>query len=167
MNPIPHLKVSGKAHELTLRLFEQTRGRSWSHEPVLRERLQRSALTVALHIMRGARDQNRFSFTRALDAALLALRELAYMLAVARDLALLTSSTYAMLEARTAELDRMLVGLRHKVRSSGMSPRAPGRAAPPRGRAAAGVAGASGQPRRVDGPPQRLPPNAGAPLGIG
>jgi four helix bundle protein len=157
VNPIPRLKVSGKAHELTLRLFEQTRAKAWAHEPVLRERLQRSALAVPLHITRGARDENRHNFARALDAALGALRELAYSLVVARDLALLTTSTYATLEARAAELDRMLVGLRHKVRSSGTSFRGRARRAP------AVLARQVVQPDRAAQP---LTPDLGAPLGI-
>lgn len=158
MNPIPRLKVSGKAHELTLRLFEQTRAKAWAHEPVLRERLQRSALAVPLHITRGARDENRHNFPRALDAALGALRELAYALVVARDLALLTTSTYAMLEARAAELDRMLVGLRHKVRSSSTPFRARSRRAP------AALARQVVQPDRAAQP---LAPDLRASLGLG
>ncbi|HEV8364002.1 MAG TPA: four helix bundle protein [Gemmatimonadaceae bacterium] len=158
MNPIPRLKVSGKAHELTLRLFQQTRGKAWSHEPVLRERLQRSALAVPLHITRGARDENRHNFSRALDAALGALRELAYTLVVARDIGLLTTSMYATLEARAAELDRMLVGLRHKVRSSGrpFRVRAPGAPAP-----------LARQALQSDGTAQPLAPDLGAALGVG
>ena len=158
MNPIPRLKVSGKAHELTLRVFEQTRGKAWSHESVLRERLQRSALAVPLHITRGARDENRHNFSRALDGALAALRELAYALVVARDLGLFTTSMYATLEARGAELDRMLVGLRHKVRSSGR----PFRARAPRAPTAL--------PRKAlqpDGAAQPLPPDLSASLGVG
>lgn len=158
MNPIPRLKVSGKAHELTLRLFEQTRAKAWAHEPVLRERLQRSALAVPLHITRGARDENRHNFSRALDAALGALRELAYSLVVARDLALLTTSTYATLEARAAELDRMLVGLRHKVRSSGTPFRARSR------RASSALARQVVQPDRAAQP---LTPDLSPPLGVG
>lgn len=159
VNPIPRLKVSGKAHELTLRLFEQTRGKAWAHEPVLRERIQRAALAVPLHITRGARDENRHNFTRALDAALGALRELAYVLVIARDLALFTTSTYATLEARAAELDRMLVGLRHKVRSSGRAPRP---RSIPAARRRAPLAPEALQPVR---PPQPLAPDVGAALG--
>ena len=158
MNPIPRLKVSGKAHELTLRLFEQTRSKAWSHEPVLRERLQRSALAVPLHITRGARDENRHNFSRALDAALAALRELAYALVVARDLGLVTTSLYATLEARAAELDRMLVGLRHKVRSSGRSFRA---------RVSRAPAPLARQALQPDGAAQPLAPDLGTSLGVG
>ncbi len=157
MNPTPSLKVSGKAHELTLRVFEQTRGKAWEHEPVLRERLQRSALAMPLHITRGARDENRHNFSRALDAALGALRELAYSLVVARDLALLTTSTYATLEARAAELDRMLVGLRYKVRSSGR---------PFRARAPRAGASRANQALQVDRAPQPTAPDLGAALGV-
>ena len=158
MNPIPRLKVSGKAHELTLRVFVQTRAKAWSHEPVLRERLHRSALAVPIHITRGARDENRHNFSRALDAALGALRELAYALVVARDLGLFTTSTYAMLEARAAELDRMLVGLRHKVRSSGRSFRA---------RVSRAPAPLARQALQPDGAAQPLAPDLGTSLGVG
>ncbi len=148
MNPIPHLKVSGKAHELAVRVFVQTRGRPWAHEPVLRERLQRGVLAVAIHITRGARSETRHNFPRALDAALAALRESAYCLVLARDLGLLTTSTYATLEARAAELERMLVGLRHRLRSSAGAARSPNsfrlRAAPARQR----------EPLQLDGAPQ-------------
>ncbi len=158
MNPIPRLKVSGKAHELTLRLFEQTRGKAWEHEPVLRERLQRASLAVPLHITRGARDENRHNFLRALDAALGALRELAYSLVIARDLALLSTSKYATLEARAAELDRMLVGLRHKVRSSG---------GPSLSRATRAATPRPSQALQAGRAPQPAVPHLGAPLSVG
>ncbi len=160
MFPIPKLKVSGKAHELALRVHEQTRGKSWSHDQVVRERLQRAALVVALHITRGARDEIRHNFPRALDAALAALRELAYCLLLARDLGLLGTSAYAMLEARTGELERMLIGLRHKVRSSGSAPRA----------VRASRAGGTARGRETleaNRAPQPVAPDVGAPLGVG
>jgi four helix bundle protein len=170
VNPIPHLKVSGKAHDLSLRIFEQSRGRAWTHEVVLRERLQRNALSVALHIIRGARHENRRDFPRTLDAALAALRELAYCLVFTRDLGLLSTSTYATLEARAAELERMLVGLRHRVRSSGSGPR-PSRGLSPRARAAAApaaiVSGTLSEPLENDRSPQTLTPDLGAPLRLG
>ncbi|MGH7713684.1 MAG: four helix bundle protein [Gemmatimonadaceae bacterium] len=161
MNPIPRLKVSGKAHELALRIFEQTRGKAWSHEGILRERVQRVALAVTLHIMRGARDESRHNFPRALDAALAALRELGYCLTLARDLGLLTTTAYATLEARAGELERMLVGLRYKVRSSGSAPRA-ARGFRPRTPAAR-----LREPLQPDRTPQSAAPNLESSLGVG
>ena len=161
VNPIPHLKVSGKAHELALRTFEHTRGRAWAHEPVLREQLQRGVLAVALHITRGAQHESRHNFPRALDAALAALRDSSYCLVLTRDLGLLTTSSYATLEARAAELERMLVGLRHKVRSSAGAARSGGgfrsRAAPAR----------LGEQLQLDRSSQAAAPHSGAPLSLG
>jgi four helix bundle protein len=161
VNPIPHLKVSGKAHELSLRVFQHTRGRAWSHEAVLRERLQRTALAVALHIVRGGRYGARHYFPRAIDAALAAERDLVYCLLVARDLGLLTMSSYATLEARAAELERMLVGLRHRLRASGSAARS-ARAFPLRS-----GSGGVRQPLQLDGVAQPTAPESGAPLGVG
>lgn len=159
MFPIPRLKVSVKAHELALRVHEQTRSKPWSHDHVVRDRLQSAALAVALHITRGARDEIRSNFPRALDAALASLRELSYCLVLARDLGLLGTSAYAMLEARCGELERMLIGLRYKVRSSGSAPRAP----------RAGLASAHARGRetlQTDRAPQPVAPQLGAPLGV-
>lgn len=158
MNPVPRLKVSGKAHELALRVLEHTRSRVWSHDMVLRDQLQRGALAVASRIVCGARDNKERAFPRAVDGALAALREVAYLLLLARDLGLLPSSGYATLEARTGELDRMLVGLRQRLHSSGGAARAP---SPFR---------ASSRPREareVDRPAQPRAPERGAPLGVG
>lgn len=161
MNPIPNLKVSGKAHELALRVFEQTRARAWSHEHVLRGKLQQHALSVALHIARGARDEQRDDFVRSLSAALADLREMAYSLILARDLGLLGTSMYATLEARAGELERMLVGLRHRVRSSGSHAR------PPRSFRSRSASHRPHQPLQVDGAAQTAAPDLGTPLGAG
>lgn len=158
MNPVPRLKVSGKAHELALRIFEHTRSRAWSHEVVLREQLQRGALAVGSRIVCGARDNRERAFPRAVDGALSALRQLAYLLLLARDLGLLPSSGYATLEARTGELDRMLVGLRQRLHSSGGAARSP---------AAFRAAGRPREALEVDRPAQARAPERGAPLGVG
>lgn len=159
MFPIPRLKVSVKAHELALRIHEHTRSKPWAHDPVVRERLQCAAIGVALHITSGARDEVRSNFPRALDAALAALRELSYCLVLARDLALLGTSAYAMLEARSGELERMLIGLRYRVRSSGSAPRAT-RAGRPAGHARGREA------LQADRAAQAVAPELGTPRGV-
>ncbi|MGQ0642430.1 MAG: four helix bundle protein [Gemmatimonadaceae bacterium] len=148
-------------------MFEQTRGRAWSYDAVLRERLQRSALAIVLHIMRGARHENRHHFPRALDTAIAGLRELAYCLVFTRDLGLLSPSTYATLEARAAELERMLIGLRHRLRSSGGASR-PGRRLPRAGAAAppATARAILSEALELDGAPQSLAPDLSPPLGL-
>ena len=159
MFPIPRLKVSVKAHELALRIHEHTRNKPWAHDPVVRERLQCAAVAVALHITSGARDELRSNFPRALDAALASLHELSYCLVLARDLELLGTSAYAMLEARSAELERMLIGLRYKVRSSGSASRAS------RGGRSAGHARGR-EALQTDGAAQAVVPQLGTPLGV-
>ncbi|MEW5918628.1 MAG: four helix bundle protein [Gemmatimonadota bacterium] len=161
MNPIPNLKVSGKAHELALRIFEQTRARAWSHDHALRARLQERALSVALYIARGAQRDQRDDFVSALTSALSLLREVAYCLVFARDLGLLTTSSYATLEARAGELERMLVGLRHRVRSSGSGAR------PPRGFRSRSSPTRLREALKVDGAAQPAAPHVGAPLSAG
>lgn len=160
MNPTPRLKVGGKAHELVLRIHEHTRARGWSHDVVLRDRLQLGSLMVALHIIRGARDDRQGNFPRAVEAALSSLREVAYILLVSRDLGLLPTSTYAMLEARTAELDRMLVGLRHRLHSSGSAAR------PARGFRTL-PSTRTREPIQADRTPQAGAPQVGSALGVG
>jgi four helix bundle protein len=159
MSPVPGLKVSDKAHELARRTFELTRGRVWSHEPVLRERLQRAVLAVVTHVCRGARSPHQFPVE--LDAALGVVRELSCTLLLARDLGLLTGSAYAMLEARAAQVERMLAGLRHRLRASGSAPRLRRASGPPRGSRGRGEA------LHGNGPAQPLAPDARAPLGVG
>lgn len=159
MSPFPRLKVSVKAHELALRIHEHTRSKPWAHDAVVRERLQSAALAVALHITGGARDEVRSNFPRALDAALASLHELSYCLLLARDLELLGTSAYAMLEARSGELERMLIGLRYRVRSSGSTPRAP-RPGRPAGH------GRGRETLQVDRPAQSVVPQLRTPLGV-
>ena len=155
MNPIPKLKVSGKAHELVLRVFDLTRGRAWAHHALLREAMQRSALAVAMHIMRGAHDRRRFP--RAIQQAISAVHELTYLLLLSRDLGVLPTSNYATLEARCGELDRMLVGLRQRLLSSGSAAR-------PAGRFPAARAREPVQPDRASHP---RAPDLGAAFGLG
>lgn len=159
MSPIPGLKVSEKAHEFARRTFELTRGRVWSHEPVLRERLQSDVLAIVAHVCRGARSATQ-QFPGELDAAIGMVRQVGCTLLLARDLGLLTVSAYAMLEARAALVERMLSGLRYKLRSSGSAARSRGSARPARPLRRAR------EPLDGDGAPQALAPDGGAAPGM-
>ena len=121
MYPFRKLSVWRRAHALTLQVHEATeaafqRRRYWS----LIDQMRRAAMSVASNIAEGSGQATSAQFARYLTIALGSARELDYHVLLARDLAVLTSSDYARLDARVDQVSRMLIVFRNRVAERAM-----------------------------------------------
>jgi four helix bundle protein len=117
MNAYKRLSVWRKAHELTLRVYAVNSPIRAVHPP-LASQLLRSAQSIPANIAEGSGRSSAAQFANFLQIAIGSARELDYFLGLAKDLHLLDSKEHAILEARTDEVIRMLVGLRSRVQKA-------------------------------------------------
>lgn len=121
MYPFRKLSVWRRSHALALQVHEATepafqRRRYWS----LIDQMRRAAMSVASNIAEGSGQATSAQFARYLTIALGSARELDYHVLLARDLAVLTSSDYARLDARVDQVSRMLIVFRNRVAERAM-----------------------------------------------
>jgi len=124
MHSFRRLSVWRKAHELTLRVYgivDVVRGR----HPALAAQLLRAAMSVPANIAEGSGRATRKQFSQFLQIAIGSAREVEYFLQLAVDLGAITSKDHAILEARTDEITRMLIGLRKTVSGQRKKKQAP------------------------------------------
>lgn len=115
MYPFRKLAVWEKAHALTLRVYGATDGAALRRFPGLASQLRRAVSAIPANIAEGAGHASQAQFNRFLEIALASAREADYHLLLAKDLAMLGDREYAHLEARLAEVQGMLMGLRKRV----------------------------------------------------
>jgi four helix bundle protein len=115
MYPFRKLVVWEKAHELTLRTYALTEAPAWRRFPGMTLQLRRAIASVPANLAEGAGHATDPQFNRFLEIALASAREADYHLLLARDLGVLGSKDYAVLEARLSEVQGMLMGLRKRV----------------------------------------------------
>lgn len=118
------LSVWQKAHTLALESTRALGDPGPSSPTCLAFQLQRAALSVVLHLTEGAESDRAEHFIERINASLAAARELEYLLSFASELALISKSDHAKLEARADQVRRMLVGLRGTVQKRVRSSRA-------------------------------------------
>jgi four helix bundle protein len=116
MYPFRKLSVWQRAHTLALQVHQATepafqRRRYWS----LIDQMRRASMSVASNIAEGSGQATSAQFARYLTIALGSARELDYHVLLAHDLAVLTSSDYARLDARVDQVSRMLLVFRNRV----------------------------------------------------
>jgi four helix bundle protein len=116
MYPFRKLSVWQRAHALALQVHQATepafqRRRYWS----LIDQMRRASMSVASNIAEGSGQATSAQFARYLTIALGSARELDYHILLAHDLAVLTSSDYARLDARVDQVSRMLLVFRTRV----------------------------------------------------
>lgn len=119
MYPFRQLAVWRKAHELSLRIYRVSHDIDWRLYSGLAARMQRAALSIPVNIAEGCGRASSKQFAYFLQVASGSAQELDYQLLVARDLEILDPGDHARLEARVAEIHRMLVGLRKRVLQNG------------------------------------------------
>ena len=115
MHPFRRLSVWRKAHELALRAYHASSEIRDRDFPGISSQLRRAAASIAASIAEGSGRDTATDFAHCLEIALASARELDYHLLLAADLGAIGRSRHAMLEARTDEVCRMLVGLRRQV----------------------------------------------------
>lgn len=115
MYPFRRLLVWGKAHELTLRVYQVTEGAVTRRYPGLTSQLRRAVSSIPANIAEGAGHSTEPQFNRFIKVAQASAREADYHLLLAKDLGAITSKEYATIEARLSEIQAMLFGLRKRV----------------------------------------------------
>jgi four helix bundle protein len=115
MFPFRRLVVWEKAHALTVRVYIATEAQACRRYPAVTSQLRRAIAAVPANIAEGAGHASQAQFNRYLELAVVSAREADYHLLLARDLEMLSSKEYAILEARTSEVQAMLMSLRKRV----------------------------------------------------
>ncbi|MGA7217878.1 MAG: four helix bundle protein [Candidatus Sulfotelmatobacter sp.] len=111
MEDFKNLKVWRKAHCLTLRLYELTRGFPRDEIYGLTCQLRRSAASIGANIAEGCGRRSDGEMKRFLQIARGSASELEYHLLLAKDLRFLSATDFEDLEAKVLEVQRMLASL--------------------------------------------------------
>jgi four helix bundle protein len=116
MHPYRKLGVFHKAQDLTVRCYRITAEAAWRRDNFLVAQLRRVSLAIVSAIAFGSGLESPTQFARVLADAIAHARELDQLLLISKELNLLNLQTHAQLEARAAEIVKMLVALRKTVR---------------------------------------------------
>jgi four helix bundle protein len=120
MKDFRRLQVWGKAHELALRVYGETRAFPPEECYGLTAQARRAGASVPANLAEGCGRKTDRELARFLQIGMGSATELEYHLLLAHDLGYLTDECYEELQARTVEVQRMLAALIRRVqRSSG------------------------------------------------
>jgi four helix bundle protein len=108
MEDFKQLRVWTKAHELTLAVYQETRGFPKEETYGLTSQLRRAAASVGANIAEGCGRRSDGEMKRFLQIARGSANEVEYHLLLARDLHFLGASEFQDLEAKILEVQRML-----------------------------------------------------------
>ena len=119
MKDFKELKVWNKAHEVTLKLYQLTRQFPGEELYGLTSQIRRAASSIGANIAEGTGRRSGSEMSRFLHIARGSAVELEYHLLLARDLELLSASSFRELENQVDEIQRMLTGLIQRVQPVG------------------------------------------------
>jgi four helix bundle protein len=117
MEDFKNLRVWAKAHDLTLNVYQKTRGFPKEEMYGLTSQMRRSAASVGANIAEGCGRRSDGEMRRFLQIARGSASELEYHLLLAKDLRFLQVDDFADLEARVLEIQRMLASFAARVAS--------------------------------------------------
>ena len=115
MQDYRELLVWQRSHKLVLELYRATQTFPAAERFGLTSQLRRAALSVPTNIAEGARRANPREYANFLNMAQGSLSETEYLLLVSRDLGYIPIVAAGKYLSESAELLRMLMGLRKKV----------------------------------------------------
>ena len=116
MKDFRDLKVWERAHQLVLRVYNQTRPFPKEELYGLTSQLRRAAASVPTNIAEGCGRGTDPDFARFLQMAMGSASETDYLLLLCKDLGHLSEAEYGPLFASISEVKRMLAGLLARVR---------------------------------------------------
>jgi four helix bundle protein len=111
MEDFKNLKVWVKAHELTLRIYEQTRGFPKEEIYGLTSQLRRASASIGANIAEGCGRRSDPEMKRFIQIARGSANEVEYHLLLAKDLHFLALEEFKQFEAKVLEIQRMLASL--------------------------------------------------------
>lgn len=115
MSDFRKLAVWGKAHALTLRVYEATKSFPRTETYGLVTQLRRAAVSIGSNIAEGTGKNTVGEKRQSLGHAQGSVHEIQYQCLLARDLGYLTPSDHAALDSAILEVRAMLDALRRKV----------------------------------------------------
>ena len=118
MQDYHQLKVWEKSHQLALNTYQQTGRFPGSERYGLMSQMRRASVSIPSNIAEGCGRDSRAELSRFLVIAMGSAAELEYQTLLSRDLGYLDPAAYGSLNARVAEVKRMLWGLLRKLRSA-------------------------------------------------
>ena len=116
MKDFKDLKVWVKAHEVTLAVYQDTRGFPREEIYGLTSQMRRAAASVAANIAEGCGRRSDAELHRFLQIARGSASELEYHLLLARDLRFMSEIEFERLETRVMEIQKMLTSLVQRLR---------------------------------------------------
>jgi len=116
MGEFHDLNVWQKAHELTIDVYRVTALFPKQEMYGLVSQMRRCAVSVGSNTAEGKGRRGDVEFGRFIQIASGSLTELEYQLLLSKDLKYLPESDYHAMNARLAEINRMLVSLQQKVK---------------------------------------------------
>src|SRR5271163_3459653 len=111
MEDFKDLRVWGKAHELTLAVYQKTRAFPKEEMYGLTSQLRRASSSVGANIAEGCGRRSDAEIRRFVQIARGSANEVEYHLLLARDLDFLTADEHKDLEGKVLEIQRMLASL--------------------------------------------------------
>ena len=105
------LDVWKKAHDLTLAIYQLTASFPSQERYGLTSQLQRASASIGANLAEGCGRETDADYRRFVQMACGSACEVEYHLLLARDLSLMDSTNYELLDANVNEVKRMLVGL--------------------------------------------------------
>jgi len=115
MSDFKTLQVWQKAHALSLNVDRACRGIRLPMYVSLRNQLFRAAMSIPANIAEGSSQRTKKEFARFVSIALCSCSELEHHLIVARDLKVISRSTFDSLVMQTITVRKMLYGLRKRL----------------------------------------------------
>lgn len=112
------LLVWQKAHQLVLDVYRYTATFPAEERYSLTSQMRRAAVSIPSNIAEGSGRRGDAEFARFLDVALGSATELEYQLLLARDLWFIDDETHQQLDQSLAEVKRLAVAFRSRLRSS-------------------------------------------------
>ena len=111
------LKVWEKSHELTLEVYKLSKEFPAGEIYGLTNQVRRAGSSIAANIAEGCGRNSDADFARFLHIAMGSASELEYHLLLAKDLGMLSQSSYANVEEKVTEVKRMLSSLILKLKA--------------------------------------------------
>jgi four helix bundle protein len=118
MRDFRQIKVWAKAHNLTLEIYKTTARFPREELYGLTSQLRRSCASIPANVAEGFGRGGNAELARFLQIGMGSAYELEYHTLLARDLCLVSKTSYARLEEQIVEVKRMLAALLGKVRAA-------------------------------------------------
>ena len=117
MQDFKKLVVWRRAHELTLGIYNATKGFPSEETFGLRGQLRRSSASIGINIAEGCGRSSQIELRRYLRVAQGSASELEYELLLVRDLKLLSEQTHQRLSGQVEEIKKMTTALIRKLKT--------------------------------------------------